>query len=300
MVTRFLAESLDLSRLPDPTLIAIDYEQSVTDRKAALVAAFAAAGIDYDVATLETDPGVILEEVDAYREILALQAINEAGLANMLAFSRGADLDNLAANVGVSRAITGYDEDNQPVYETDERLRRRAQLAPEAFSTAGAAGAYLFHALTADPTVADASVENPAPGEVIVNIMGNGEDPTATPEQVEKVRAHLFRDDIKPLTDILTVRGATVIAADIVADLILYPGPDAALVVTDARKTLDAFLAQNKKLGRDLKRGAWIGRLFRDTVQGVNAISPVADVPAAANEVVWIQSVNLTSSGRDE
>lgn len=297
---RFLADTLDLSRLPSPSLVPVDYEAIMAARLASLKAAYAARGIDYDEDMLELDSGVILEEVDAGREMIARQAINDAGLANMLAHARGPDLEGLGALLSVVRMPIGADGQGNTLYETDERLRRRIQLAPEAFATAGSEGAYIFHALSADATVADASAQNPTPGEVIITVMGSGEDPTPTEAQVEKVRAHLFREDIKPMTDILTVQGADVIVVDIEADLILYGGPDASVVAADAEANLRAFLKLNKRLGRDLRLGAWMGRLHRDTVYGVVPHAPLADIVATPGQVVWVRSITLHVTGRDE
>jgi phage-related baseplate assembly protein len=131
-MTRFTAETLDLSRLPPADLVRpLDYEAIVAARVADLKDRLEAADIPFDVDRLETDPGVILQEADAYRELLALQAINDVGRANMLAYATGADLDNLAAvyGGGISRLLVSAGP--PPVYETDERFRRRILLAPE-------------------------------------------------------------------------------------------------------------------------------------------------------------------------
>jgi phage-related baseplate assembly protein len=299
-MARDLSDNLDLSRLPDPTLVPVDYEAILEARKTSLVENMAEAGIDYDERDLEFDPGVILEEVDAGREMLARQAINDAGRANMLAFTRGPDLDNLAALFGIKRAIVGLDQNEAPIYESDARLRRRVQLAPEAFATAGSGGGYIFHALKAHPNIADASVTNPEPGVVIVTVMSDRADPEPTTEEVNAVRNHLFAEDVKPITDILTVQGAEVLEVDIVANLRLYGGPDASVVLADARKNLEAFLAINKRLGRDLNLTAWLGRLYRDTVHSVVPVQPVADVVATPAQVVWVKSITLNAVGTGE
>lgn len=299
-MARFQADSLDLSRLPSPTLVEVDYEKALAARLADLKARYAAVGIDYDETGLELDSGVILEEVDAGREIIALQAINDAGKSNMLAFAKGAALEQLAALLGVTRMQTGLTADGVPIFETDERLRRRVQLAPEAFATAGSEGAYVFHALAAVPALADATAVNPARGEVVITVMGDQENPSATTAQVDAVREYIFREDIKVATDIVTVQGAGVITVDLEADLVLYRGPDSDAVLKDAKATLEGFLKQNKRLGRDLRLGAWLGRLHRDTVYGVVPKSPLADVPATRAQVIWVRSIKLNVVGVDE
>lgn len=299
-MARFTSDILDLSRLPDPALIPIDYEAILADRMAAAKKAFADAGLDYDVEMLEFDPVKVVEEVDAKREIIAREAINDAGRSNMLAHARGAALDQLGANLNVGRQTIGLDNQGLPILETDDRFRRRIQLAPEAFATAGSHGGYVFHALTACPTVADVSVVNPAPGEIVVSVMGDRADPTPTAAEVTAVRDHLSRDDIKPMTDILTVRAATVISVPIAAQLKLYRGPDQSVVLADARANLETFLAQNKRMGRDLRLGAWLGRLYRDTVHSAIPITPTTDILATPYEVVYVPSIALTFTGVDE
>lgn len=72
----------------------------------------------------------------------------------MLPYALGADLDNLAAFFGVERQLVDPGNPRAwppepPVWEEDDRFRRRIQLALEGYSTAGPAGAYLFHAFSA-------------------------------------------------------------------------------------------------------------------------------------------------------
>ena len=63
--------------------------------------------------------------------------------------------------------------------ESDPDFRRRIQLAPEGFSVAGPEGAYIFHALSADPGVLDACATSPSPGEVVVTVLARAGDGTA-------------------------------------------------------------------------------------------------------------------------
>ncbi|WP_235424816.1 baseplate J/gp47 family protein [Vibrio vulnificus] len=81
----------------------------------------------------------------------ARQEFQDMSLDNMVAFSGGANLQHL----GAARPVEKYDT------ETDEQYRRRVQMAPEGFSTAGPDGAYIFHALNAHEDVLDAFPLNP-------------------------------------------------------------------------------------------------------------------------------------------
>jgi phage-related baseplate assembly protein len=100
-----------------------------------------------------SDPAVKVLEVVAYREMLIRQQFNERARQVMLAYATGSNLDQLGALLDVGR-LAG---------EADTAYRARIQLAPEAFSVAGPASAYRFYALSAAPTIADASVPRPGP-----------------------------------------------------------------------------------------------------------------------------------------
>jgi phage-related baseplate assembly protein len=112
-------------------------------------------------ATVTSDPAVKVLEVVAYREMLR-QQFNERARQVMLAYATGSNLDQLGALLDVGR-LAG---------EADTAYRARIQLAPEAFSVAGPASAYRFYALSAAPTIADASVAAPRPDDIRAVVMG--------------------------------------------------------------------------------------------------------------------------------
>src|SRR3954468_15678071 len=124
--------AVDLSRLPPPNVVEqLSYELTL----AGLVAAMQAAMPDFN-ATLESEPVIKLLEVVAYRELLIRQEFNDRARSVMIAFAAGADLDQLAVLVGVSRLeITPADPiaGTSAVMEDDDSLRVRVVLAPESF-----------------------------------------------------------------------------------------------------------------------------------------------------------------------
>lgn len=79
----------------------------------------------YNVEMLETDPVKIVIEAFAYRELLWRARANQVARAVMLATTTGTDLDNFAADFGMTRRIIRYDDDGNPVYESDEEFRQR-------------------------------------------------------------------------------------------------------------------------------------------------------------------------------
>ncbi len=158
-------DAIDLSQLPVPSVIEeLDYEVIVAEQLDDLVARYPS----YDVPA-ESDPAYKILEVAAYREMLVRQRVNEAAKAVMLAYARHGDLDNLGAlfNVGRLQVDPGDPEAVPPVlprHETDDDFRRRILLSLQGLSTAGPEGAYIYHALSAEGGVLDASATSPTPG----------------------------------------------------------------------------------------------------------------------------------------
>lgn len=275
---------IDFARLPPPdvieTIVYEDLLQRYKDEVLAKNPKLAAA------VTLEQSPTNVVLSAEAYGEMLVRARINAAARAVMLAFSKGADLDNLAAFFGVERSAG----------ETDDSLRRRAQLAPEAFSTAGSEGAYIFQALTADPAaIRDATaVKMDDKGRVRICVMANGTNPVPTTETILKVRDRINSKGIRPLTDVISVVPVKVLKQQIVANVSLYPGPDAGLVMNDIGIALNKVRANVSLIGRDLTRSAIISALNQEGVQSVDLISPAENVVVNTDQCALIESAKIT------
>jgi phage-related baseplate assembly protein len=301
------SSSVDLSQLPPPDLVeTLDfeaiYDAMVTNFQELWAAKRAAnpALPEINVLNLETDPLASAFQAFATREVLLRSRINHAGRSNLLAFAMGGDLDQLAANYNVSRLVVTPATDQAPaVMETDDRLRRRVQLAIEAYSVAGPAGSYVFQAMTADPSLRDATAVSPAPGRVKVTIMKSATDPAPTTEQLSKVALALSADDVRPLTDMVSVVPPQIVETSIVAGLTIYPGPDGNIVAAQAKLKLEEWIRQIAFLGRDLRRSAIFSRLHVEGVMSVDLISPPADVVIGPGQAIKINSVTVTITGVD-
>lgn len=294
-MSRFSSSTLDLSRFPAPLAIrGLDYEAILAERLADLQSRFDAAGLEIDALGLESEPAVIIEQADAYRELLVLSAVNDAVRDTMIAFAGGADLDHLAAFYGVMRRVITEASNSAPaVMETDAELRRRTLLAPEAFSSAGAPGGYVFHALGADPRVLNVDVWSPMPGHVNVAVQSREGDGAAPDDLLDAVRAHLSREDIKPLTDILSVRSVVNVPYDVVGTGYVLPGPDALAVRDQAVEAIKAMAAQRRTPSRDLPRSAVIDAASVGAMDKVIVSSPAADIARDYGEVAVLNSIDF-------
>jgi len=271
---------IDLSKLPAPDVIeTLDFETLLTN----YINDFVARNPNY-ATLLESDPAIILMQVVAYREMLLRARINEAAKANMLAYATKGDLDNLAAFFGVERL-----ED-----ETDERLRKRTQLALEGFSTAGPVGAYIFHSLSASNEVKSVSVKSPNPGEVLVTILSNIGDGTVGQELIDAVLAKLNEDDIRPLTDLVSVQGAEIINYQVEAVITVYSGPSSAVVETEANDALQKFISDRHEIGRVIAISGIYDALHVDGVKKVELISPLVDVETTNEQAPYCTNIQVS------
>lgn len=278
---------IDFARLPPPKVVeTIDYEDLLAAYKARVLASNAklAAALN-----LEQSPASLILETQAYGEMLVRARVNAAARAVMLPFATGSDLDVLAAFYDVPRMAA-----SDGTAETDDRFRHRVQLASEAFTAAGSAGAYVFHAMSADGGLRDATaLKIDDRGGVKVTLMNGGADPRPTQAQVDAVSAALSAKAVRPLTDVVSVSGPRVSPAAIAARLTLYDGPDAAVVLASVQVALTSLRARLAQLGRSLTRSALVAALNQEGVQNVDLVSPAADIPVGLDGCVLITGATV-------
>ncbi|MDT8428478.1 MAG: baseplate J/gp47 family protein [Pseudomonadales bacterium] len=269
---------IDLSKLPAPQLI----EEVSFDALLQLMLDDLAVRMPELVIGV-SDPAYKVLEVAAYRLMLERQRINEMAQGVLLARAIGSDLDQLGALMNVQRLVlVAADPDAVPpvaqVLEADDDFRLRIQLKLESITTAGAIGAYQFHGQAADPKVAEVAVSSPAPTQVLVTVLSTEGDGAPDQAMLDAVTAALNADDVRPLTDLVTVQGVTVVGYTIDADLFLADGPDVSVVQAQAVAQLDAYLASRRRIGADIPRSGIIAALHVSGVEKVVLTTPPADV----------------------
>lgn len=270
---------IDFSQLPAPQVVeTLDYEEILT----AMLADLRSRDPQFD-ALVESDPAYKILEVAAFREMLLRQRVNDAGRSVMLAYAAGSDLDQLAALYGVLRLVADPGDPDAappvpPTYESDTALRRRVQLAPESWTTAGSVGSYQFHALGAHPEVKDIAAVSPTPGEVLVTVLATSGDGTPAPAVLTAVTAALDADTVRPLTDSVAVQAATIVPYVVEANLILAQGPDTAVVIAAAVAAAEQYVEERHRLGRNIARSGLHAALHRQGVERVILLQPAADL----------------------
>ena len=202
-----------------------------------------------------------------------------AGQINALVDDLGVDVASVA-NIGMT--FGGSEA------ESDDRLRERIRLAPEAFTVAGSFGAYRHHALSAHQDIVDVAVMGPdliladgllvsrndiPPGVVCLFPLAK----TGLPPQVilDAVAVTCTADKVRPLTDLVEVRVPVEAPFAIVARLTLYRDQEAAPVLAAARAAADTYVAkQQAKLGRDVVPSQIVAALSVPGVYRVELESP--------------------------
>ena len=255
----------------------------------------------------------------------------------MLAYAQGSDLDQIGANFGVERLVmVPADPEAIPpvdaVMEADDDFRRRIQLSFEGFSTAGTVGSYIFHALGADGDVLDVSVDspkfercpipegvgdlppnsiflictddaglkNPMPGDVVVSVLSRTGNGVSAQDVLDAVGDTLSDETVRPLTDHVIVRSAEIVEYSVRAELTVYSGPDASVVLCTAQDALDAYTEKMHRIGLDITRSGLFAALHQEGVQKVELISPDKDIVIGKRQASYCTGTDVTIAGVDE
>ena len=294
---------IDLSGIPAPNVIEpLDYEQLLAERKAHLISMYPEdqrAEIAA-VLELESEPLTKALQENAYRELILRQRINEGAQAVMLPYAKDEDLDNLVAFEGVKRLlITPATPNAVPptaaVYESDTDLLRRYQLALEAKSKGGTRDYYRYYALTASGQVLDADALSPQPGYVVVPVLSRTDGGLPSQALLDQVQAAVTAEDVRILTDYVTVQPATLIDYSITATLYFEPGPYTEVALSTARTAAADYAQERHRLGLEVSLSGIYRALHQPGVRRVDLASPVADLivqPAEASRCVSIELID--------
>lgn len=296
--------SINLSKLPAPEVIkTVEYDVLLTEMKAEAIRLMP----DLEAyLSLESEPTTQLLRVCAYYRMLDRLEFNDGVRASMLALSTGTNLDGLAAFWGVERLIVQEADVtvNPPIAEikeSDEAFRSRIQLSLEGHTTAGPRGSYTFWARSASGEVKDVSVDSPTPGEVVVTVLSQEDDGTPSNILLNTVDAALNDEDVRPLTDHVTVQAPTIITYQVVASLTLYEGPDASAVEAVAEAALEEYIETHHRLGHDVTLSGIYAALHQPGVQNVQISEPAADIVVGPHEAAFCaaDAIAVSVGGRD-
>ncbi|RMQ45944.1 Baseplate assembly protein J [Pseudomonas cichorii] len=287
--------TVDLSALPAPQVLEDLDTEDVYQQE---LAAFRLFMGENWTALLESDPVVKLLELGAYRQVRNRARINDAAKSLLLAYAKKTDLDQLAANVRLSRlVIRAEDLTAVPpvaaVMEEDDALRERIQLVYEGLTTAGPRNSYILHARNASGLVGDATAESPSPAVVVVTVLALEGDGVAGPELLEQVRDGLSDDDVRPVGDRLTVQSAEVLRYRI--DAVIHmagTGPENEAALAEGKARLQAWINPRRRLGVEVARSAIDAQLH---IAGVSRVELPgwSDIKPTKAQAAWCEGFDV-------
>lgn len=293
---------IDLSQLPPPSIIE---EPTFKDLKAQRLAELQLLDPTYN-ALVESDPAMKQLEILVYREMVNIARFNSGVLAVLVAYAKGADLDQLGANYDVERqTVTPADDTTIPptpaVMEKDDRYRRRIRLSWYTRNTAGSIEAYEYYALSADASILDAKAYGPqqwegtiSPGEVWVYILVNTGDGTPSQDILDKVAGILTGDFVRPLTDYVSVKAATIVPYQITATLEVGKGPSADTVLQAAQESTQKYADSTHRIDTLVSiSGVYKGAKVAG-VDDVQLVSPAANIDPGHGAATYCTALTLT------
>ncbi|WP_345956716.1 baseplate J/gp47 family protein [Pseudomonas fulva] len=290
--------TIDLTALPAPAVLeALDFEETYQAELATYRQLMEDDGQEWS-APLESDPVTKLLELGSYRRLLNRARVNDASKALLLAYAKGTDLDQLAANVNLKRlVIQAEDLTAVPplpaVMEEDDALRERVQLVYEGLTTAGPRNSYILHARNASGLVADATAESPSPAVVVVTVLsleGNGAAPA---DLLATVAVQLNDDDVRPVADRVIVQSAQILPYKVDAKVYMVSnGPENEAILATCRERLQAWINPRRRLGVEVARSGVDAQLH---INGVSRVELTAwtDIKPTKAQAAWCTGINV-------
>ena len=285
---------IDLSKLPAPTVIEeVSFEQTLERMLSDL------RELDPELDIGETDPAYRVLEVAAYRDVLRQQAHNERIRGLLAAYAKGPELDHIGVTYYATERLVIQEADpdaDPPVeekLESDEDYLRRMLLAPDGWSTAGPRDGYVYHALSADPNVKDATAITPAPTEVTITVLSREGDGTSGQALLDAVEEAASAEETRPQTDLVTAQSAVIKTYEVIASLEINPGPDPEVARAEAEKRIEAFTEEHHRLGVGVVRDAALAELYVEGVRRVN-LNLSADIECDDTEAAYCTNIEVT------
>ncbi|CCY18289.1 possible phage baseplate protein [Eubacterium sp. CAG:786] len=185
--------------------------------------------------------------------------------------------------------------------ESDSGLYERMRESVEGYSTAGPAGAYIYHAKSASALIEDVTATSPSAGNVDIRVLlKNGKFPDQA--VLDIVSAALNDEKIRPLTDHVTVYAPTEKAFNVALTYYVESGGE--LSLSDAASAVESAVAdyiewQTAKIGRDIDPSKLIQLVMNTGVKRVVVTSPVY-TPVGATEAAKLGTKTVSAGGYED
>lgn len=251
---------------------------------------------------VEGDPVYMLIQAESYEELNLRERINNAYRQTNIAYATGTNLDNLVANVGLTRQVktaavldAAGNIEIPAILETDDQLRRRYLLIWHALGSA-TFGWYSFHALNADENVKDAFPKRTAPGEVTIYIQSEGDTPVPTAELLTTVREYLNHVDRRILCDTLVIAPVQSVPYQITAEITIEHELNSQSILDSVTRAITDFAEDQEGINRDIALSRIYAILNPDGVSNVTLTSPTANITTTDSQVPVATQITITAT----
>jgi phage-related baseplate assembly protein len=183
--------------------------------------------------------------------------------------------------------------------ERDGSFRTRAPESLHRHSTAGAWGAYRYHAKSADARIRDADAWSPERGHVTVAVLSADGDGAADEMMLRRVQDKLSDEDARPGTDLVTVISAEVIHYSVSMTVEMYPGVAGAPPYEEARRRVAAKATELYGLGMDVPLDAFRAAAYVNGVKRVIISEPQDDIHIGRHQAAWCEAIEMGSAVAD-
>jgi phage-related baseplate assembly protein len=108
----------------------------------------------------------------------------------------------------------------------------------------------------------------------------------------------LNAEDVRPLTDQVTVQSATIVSYEVIATLYIPTGPDPTAVQTAALASVQAYVESRHRVGLDVRLSGLYAALHVGGVERVTLSAPgiVADLVTTAVQAPYCTDVTLSTT----
>lgn len=159
--------------------------------------------------------------------------------------------------------------------EDDDSYRQRLHEAPSSFSVAGSISAYEYWAKTASTLITDVKAYSPSPGMVdVVVLTASG---TPSNELLQQVSDIVSADEVRPLTDFVTVKAPE--AQTYLISMKYWIDASKSIqqdnIISNVNKAIDSYIEwQTAKLGRGIDPSELIKLVKNAGAKRVEVYSP--------------------------
>ncbi|MHA1540020.1 MAG: baseplate assembly protein [Alphaproteobacteria bacterium] len=112
---------------------------------------------------------------------------------------------------------------------------------------------------------------------------------------LELIRLEMSDEDKRPLTDLVSVEGATIAPYTIEAKITVYPGPSFAVVENEGRDILQEYVSERHVVGGLVALSGIHDALHTKGVKKVEITAPTADIVTDKKAAPYCTAINLTT-----